>query len=1048
MSYAQQRLWFLDQLDGGKSVAYIVPLALRLRGQLDVPALRAAVNAMIARHEVLRTNFSTVDGEPVQVIHPRLNIDIDVVDLSTADADERENRVAGCMRQQASTVFDLRNDPLVRTLLVRVAADDHVCLLTFHHIIVDGWSLGVITKELSTLYLGFAQHRPTALPHLAIQYLDYAAWQRDEEPTLLNGLKYWKAQLAGLEATLSLPMDFERPPVQCYEGGSHHFAIGPETAARLRAVMAGVTGVTTFMVLLASFAVVLARMSRQTDIAIGSPVANRTRSELEPLVGFFVNTLVLRVDLQGNPTFLELIARVKQMCMQAYAHQEIPFERVVEAVNPERSLAHSPLFQVMFALQTMPEGDICLPGLQASVMPPVVTIAQFDLSVEMREQGERLSGSFDYAKALFTAESIAALSDRWLRVLDAALRDPDTPIENLDMLSPAERRQVLLEFNDNAAAYPPETLLHQLFEEQALRTPDAIALEFENTLISYAELDGRANQLAHWLRAQGVGRDELVAIAAERSIEMVVAVIAVLKAGGAYVPIDPSYPARRIEFMLSDAAPRVLLTESHLGLDAAAAVVLMLDQAREQLAALPRSSVGAVAGVDDLAYIIYTSGSTGQPKGAMNLHRGAVNRIRSTQESYGLRDTDRMLLKTPLSFDDSMRECFWPLMVGARLVIARPEGHKEPDYLVRIIRGKAITATHFVPAMLQAFVNEEQVETCITLRHVIVGGEALPGALLEQFFKKQPGCNLYNLYGPTECGPDVTGWTCRPGAHGGLVPIGRPVANTQAYILNSAMQPVPVGVTGELYIGGTQVGRGYWKRPELTAERFVSDPFSSTPGARLYRTGDLAKWWPDGQIEYVGRADFQVKIRGFRIELGEIEEVFRRDSRVEDAVVVVNSEGETERRLVAYVTGRAGGEPPVDELRRNLKDQLPDHMVPAAIMVLPAMPLLPNGKLDRHSLPAPEFGFQAVCAAPRTPTETMLADVFSDVLQLPKGRIDIHRSFFELGGHSLLAVMLRAAIKRSCGTFVPLATLFMHPTVERLASELERIDLEVRFSVQ
>ncbi len=1041
LSYAQLRLWFLDQLEGGNSVAYIVPLALRLRGLLDVSALRTAVNAMIVRHEVLRTSFATIGDEPVQIIRPQLEVDVSLTDVSTSAPTEREEQVVRHMREQACATFDLRTDPLIRVALVRVAADDHVCLLTLHHIIVDGWSLGVITKELGALYLAFTQRRPASLPELAIQYLDYAVWQRENEEALQSGLTYWKGKLAGLAPTLNLPMDFERPPLQSYDGAAHHFAISPELATRLRVVMARTASVTTFMILLASFAALLARVSGKNDIALGSPIANRTRSELEPLIGFFVNTLVLRVDVEGNPTFLELVERVKQMCLHAYAHQQVPFERVVEAINPERRLAHTPLFQVMFSLQTVPDSDMQLPGLRASVLPPVAIVAQFDLTLEVREQGDRLFGYFEYSTALFTAASIATLSDRWLRLLEAAVCNPDTPIEKLEMLSAIERTQVLLGFNDTAVVYPAGTLLHQLFEEQAARTPDATALEFEGTLVSYADLDGRANQLAHWLRAQGVGRDKMIAIAVQRSVEMIVAMIAILKAGGAYVPIDPDYPTERIKFMLADAAPHVVLTQSHLALNTGEAIVLFLDHEWDHLAGLPRTGVGLVADVDDLAYVIYTSGSTGQPKGAMNLHRGAVNRIRSTQESYGLRDTDRMLMKTPLSFDDSMRECFWPLTVGARLIIARPDGHREPDYLIRIIREKAITVIHFVPAMLQAFVNEDFVATCVTLRHVIVGGEALPSALLDQFFQHLPHCNLYNLYGPTECGPDVTGWTCRPGAYGGgLIPIGRPVANTQAYILNGTMQPVPVGVAGELYIGGVQVGRGYWKRPELTAERFVPDPFSATPGTFLYRTGDQAKWWPDGQIEYLGRVDFQVKIRGFRIELGEIEEMLRQDAQVEDAVVVVNVGIGGEKRLVAYLTGRAGHAPVVEQLRRYLKNCLPDHMVPTAFVVLNAMPLLPNGKLDRQSLPAPSFGSHHVDrVAPRTDTETMLTSVFAEVLQLPVEQISIDHTFFELGGHSLLTIILRAVIKRRCGTTIALATLFLHSTVEQLASEIDCI---------
>lgn len=1043
LSYAQQRLWFLDQLEGCGSSTYVVPLALRLKGWLDITALTAAVNEMIRRHEVLRTVFATVEGQAVQVIKSRLQLEVPVTDVSGLPFEEREDAVLHRMQQEANTGFDLRSGPLVRAGLIRVTEDDHIAMLTLHHIVVDGWSLSVIVSELGTLYSAFSQRWPLSLPELPIQYADYAVWQREQEAELAQELEYWKGQLTGLPPLLTLPTDYDRPPIQSYAGARHCFTLSNELGERLQALNRRTPGVTLFMTLLSAFSIVLARLSGQHDVAVGSPIANRMRSEVEPLIGFFVNTLVLRVDVKGEQTFTELLERVKDVCLQAYAHQQVPFERVVEAINPERNLAHSPLFQVMFALQNIPGGELQLPGIRASLLEPITTVAQFDLTLEIREDGGQLSGSFEYCTALFTAESIERLAGRWIRLLEAVVANPEVPIGRLPFLSTAELARVVVEFNRTQVTYPAETL-HGLFEAQAARTPEAVALVFEGQELSYGELNQRANQLAHWIQAKGVGPDCLVGIAIERSFEMVIGVVATLKAGGAYVPIDPGYPAERIKFMLEDAAPPVLLTQAHLlqvlpinvAMDIA---VLCLDRDWEQVAQLSADCPASGVDSEHLAYVIYTSGSTGQPKGAMNLHRGAVNRLLSTQDSYRLTSADRMLMKTPLGFDDSMRECFWSLMTGGRLVIARPEGHKEPEYLIRLIHEMRITAAHFVPAMLQAFVNEPEVKCCTTLRHVVVGGEALPEQLLQQFFQHLPAARLYNLYGPTECGPDVTGWECRPGAYAGRIPIGRPVANTQIYILNEQREPVPVGVAGELYVGGAQVGRGYWNRPELTAERFVLDPFSSDLSARMYRTGDLAKWWPNGEIEYFGRVDFQVKIRGFRIELGEIEDVLRRHSNVEEVVVVVREESGGDKKLVAYLTASCGETVDVEDLRTYLRDKLPDYMVPAALMVLETMPLLPNGKLDRHSLPAPQYGNTHNYVAPRSEIERTLVAIFAEVLQLRIEQVGVADNFFELGGHSLLVIHLRALIKTRFQQTVPLAKLFEYSTVERLASLFEDI---------
>ncbi|WP_338270568.1 non-ribosomal peptide synthetase, partial [Corallococcus caeni] len=756
---------------------------------------------------------------------------------------------------------------------------------------------------------------------------------------------------------------------------------------------------------------------------------------------FFINTLALRSRLDDGPTFVELLGRVREATLGAYAHQDIPFEKLVEELQPQRDLSRSPLFQVMLTLQNAPRAEEDARAHALSLRPvgqDGSTAAKFDLSFVFTHSPQGLAGSVTYSTALFREDSIRRLVSHLRVLLEAIVLDAGQQVSALPLMEEAERRQVLVDWNATATDFPRDATLHGLIEAQVERTPDAVALEFEGRTLTYRKLDARANQLAHALIAQGVGPEVRVGLLLERSLELVVALLATLKAGGAYVPFDPAYPAQRLTWMLEDARPAVLLAQEHLlsRLPAHEARVLCLDTQWEALALQPRHAPPPRATADGLAYVIFTSGSTGRPKGAMNTHGPVVNRLRWMQSAYDLRPHDVVLQKTPFSFDVSVWEFFWPLMTGARLVVARPGGHQEPAYLARLISEAGVTTLHFVPSMLQVFLEEPGLEACTSLRRVVCSGEALPVELAERCLRRLPWAGLHNLYGPTEAAVDVTFHQCLPGESRRSVPIGRPVANTQIRLLDSRMEPVPVGVPGELFIGGVQVGRGYLGRPELTAERFIPDAFSDTPGARLYRTGDVARWLPDGAIEYVGRADFQVKVRGLRIELGEIEASLEQHPGVQQAVVVAREDATGDKRLVAYVVP-ASASLDIPTVREALRQRVPEYMVPSAFVALEALPLTPSGKLDRNALPAPEVSArdQASYSPPSTPTEEVLATLWSGVLRADRiGRED---DFFALGGHSLLATQLVSRIRSAFSVELPLRALFETPTLSRLALRVE-----------
>jgi amino acid adenylation domain-containing protein len=1070
LSFAQQRLWFLDQLDPGNPV-YNIAAAVRIRGRLNVWALEQSLNEIVRRHEVLRTSFATVDGRPVQVIAPALMLALSVVDLRDRLESEREAEVRRLAAEEAQRPFDLTQGPLLRVSMLQVAEEEQVLLLLLHHIISDGWSMGVLIEELAALYRAFGDGGPSPLPPLPIQYPDFAAWQQQwlQGEVLETQLSYWKRHLAGVPV-LELPTDRPRPVVQPARGARQWLELSKDLTSGLKALSRR-EGVTLFMTLLAAFKTLLYRYTAQEDIVVGSLIANRPWAETEKLIGFFVNTLVLRTDLSGNPSFQELLSRVREVALEAYAHQDAPFERLVEELLPNRDLHHTPLFQVMFALQNAPMQALELPELMLSPLDVDSRTAKFDLTLLMMEEADgRLTGSLEYNTDLFEEPTIMRMIGHFQTLLQGIVAHPECCLSDLPVLTEPERRQLLLEWNSTQLDYPQQACVHELFEAQVERTPAATAVVFEDAALSYRELNRRANQLAHYLRALGVGPEVRVGICLERSLELMVGVLGILKAGGAYVPLDPEYPTERLAFMLQDAQVPVLLSQSSLldrcrGFDGPShlsnresqmtdcrtepdpsAPLPLVHSVNPQIVcldadwpAVAQHSTETVAGnvrPQNLIYVIYTSGSTGQPKGVMITHRGIVSHMAWMQRALRHKPADRVMHRTPLSFDGSVWELWWPLLVGGRLILARPGGHKDSAYLVKLIQEQHVTAVEFVPSLLRVFVEETGVEQCQSLEQVISGGEALPADLVERLCARLEA-QLHNLYGPTEASIDTTSWSCERDRQERVIPIGRPINNVQVYLLDKHQQPVPVGVAGQLHVTGTGLGRGYLNRPELTAEKFIPNPFSQEPGARMYKTGDLVRYRPDRNIEFLGRLDHQVKVRGFRIELGEIEAVLGQHAAVQEVVVLARQDTPGDPRLVAYVVPKPEAAPAIHDLRRSLKQRLPDYMVPSAFVMLEAMPLTPSGKVDRRALPAPQRPErQPGFVAARTPTEEILASLWSEVLGL--GPVGVQDNFFELGGHSLLATKLMSRLRQTFQLDLPLRALFEEPTIAELSETIEK----------
>ncbi|NJM18316.1 MAG: amino acid adenylation domain-containing protein, partial [Richelia sp. SM1_7_0] len=957
LSFAQQRLWFVEQLTQVSQV-FDVPIIASLKGSLNIAALQCAINELVRRHEILRTSFTSVEGQPVQIVHPTLSLSLPVVDLQGLTEAKREIEIQRVINNvEASQLFNLSEIPLLCCFLIRSNKEEHILLCLIHHIITDGWSVGVFSNELTVLYEAFCQNQPSPLPELPIQYADFAVWQRQylQGKVLDNLLTYWKQKLSGNLPILQLPTDHPRPAIQTFSGKRKSFFLSQDLTRGLKALNRN-EDATLFMTLLAAFKTLLHRYSGQDDILVGSPIANRNQNDTEQLIGFFLNTLVLRTGFSGDPSFQELLRHIRETTLGAYAHQDMPFELLVDELQPQRNLSYTPLFQVLFVLH-----NVTIPALEMagvifeSVVNDNIPNVMFDLVLHATEREEGIDAALDYNTDLFEENTICRMVDHLQKLLEGIVANPQQRLSELPLLRESEQHQLLREWNNTEAEYPL-LCIHEIFEAQVERTPDAIAVVFEEQQLTYSELNAKANQLAHYLQQLGVKPEVLVGICVERSLDMVIGLLAILKAGGAYVPLDPNYPQKRLAYMLEDSQPSVLLTQQYLleSLPPHKSQVICIDSGWEQIASESTENPASNTTIDNLAYVIYTSGSTGKPKGVMNSHSGICNRLLWMQDTYQLTSADAVLQKTPFSFDVSVWEFFWTLMTGARLVVAQPEGHRDPNYLVNLIRKQQVTTLHFVPSMLQAFLEAEGLEKCQSLVRVIASGEALPAQLQERFFNRL-NAQLHNLYGPTEAAVDVTYWQCKKDklSNQNTVPIGQPIANIQIYILDKYLKSVPMGVTGEVYIGGVGIARGYLNRPDLSAEKFIPNPFS-TQATRLYKTGDLARYLPSGDIEYIGRIDNQVKVRGLRIELGEIEAVITQYPAVRETVVVVREDKVDSQRIIAYVVAQTEQTLAISQLRSFLESNLPNYMVPAAFVTLEALPLTPNGKVDRKALPAPD----------------------------------------------------------------------------------------------
>jgi amino acid adenylation domain-containing protein/thioester reductase-like protein len=1073
LSYAQQRLWFLDQFEPNSSF-YNIPIGLRLVGTLNITALKQSLIEIVHRHEALRTNFVAVDRQPTQIIQIEPNWSVTVVDLQHLPTSEQEITAQKLIQQQANQPFDLASDALIRATLVLLSQTEQWLLVCMHHVVCDGWSLGVFAQELVALYNAFSQvktslrsqsvtqtdatrsllpQRGTPLAPLPIQYADFALWQRQwlVGDVLQSQLSYWEQQLKDAPALLSLPTDRPRPAVQTYNGTHQEFALSVELTGKLTK-LSQEQGCTLFMTLLAAFDTLLYRYTGQEDILVGSPIANRDRTEIEGLIGFFVNTLVMRTNLTENPTFSELLTRVRDMAMEAYSHQYLPFEMLVEALQPERDLSHTPLFQVMFVLQNAPTSGLEMSNLNVSSLPVKLTTSRFDLTLIMQNSPTGLIGLWEYSTDLFDASTIDRMTSHFVTLLESIVANPQQQISQLPLLSEVEQQKLLVEWNDTQVDYPLHKCIHQLFEEQVELTPDEVAVEFKEQQLTYNQLNCRANQLAHHLRSLGVGADILVGLCVERSLEMVIGLLGILKAGGAYVPLDPEYPTERLSFILEDTQAKVLLTQRSLldRLPPNQTQLVCLDTDAELISQCSQDNLITGVQANNLGYIIYTSGSTGQPKGIAMNQLALCNLILWHPDNLKIACRAKTLQFASINFDVSFQEIFTTWCSGGTLFLITEELRHDTSNLLRVIQEKAIQRMFLPVVGLQQLaefaVGSELVNT--HLREIITAGEQLQiTPAISKWLSQLSDCTLHNHYGPSESHvatsftlPNlVDTWPPLP-------PIGRPISNTQIYILDKYLQPVPIGVQGELYIAGVLLARDYLNRPELTQEKFIPNPFSTDPDSRLYKTGDLARYLADGNIESLGRIDNQVKIRGFRIELGEVEAVLSQHTNVQASCAVVREDTPGDKRLVAYIVPQPEQRVSVNVVRSFLKEKLPEYMLPSAIVILEALPITSNGKLDRRALPAPDLQSQLSdkYVAPRNPIEEILSVIWAQVLKVDL--VGIHDNFFELGGHSLLATQLVSRVRTNLKVELPLRSLFAAPTIAQLSQNIQQLqqqDLEL-----
>ncbi|GAA6624132.1 amino acid adenylation domain-containing protein [Scytonema sp. NUACC26] len=1033
LSFAQQRLWFINQL-ALNSPVYNIPIIINLTGHINVVVLEKSLNEIIRRHEVLRTNFVVNEGRPVQVIKPAILLTLSVEDLQEFSESERTKEVQRLSTLLAQQSFDLSSEPLWRAKLLHLAEQEHRLLLTLHHIIADGWSTGILIKELAALYEAFSQGRPSPLPELPIQYVDFTYWQHQwlQSERIQPLLEYWKQQLGGDLPVLNLPTDRPRLPVQTFNGAQARLAL-PQALTQELKKLSHQEGVTLFMTLLAAFKTLLYRYTGQIDILVGSPIASRNRAEIESLIGFFVNVLVLRSKLDGKLSFRELLFRVKSTALEAYVHQDLPFGKLVEELQPERDLSYNPLFQVMFVLQNMPLPTPKLSNISIVGQESYSGTAKFDLTLFMEDSEQGLVATGEYNTDLFNADTITRMLGHFQTMLEGIIANPNNAIVDLPLLTASEKHQLIVDWNDTKTDYPCNQCIHQLFEQEVERTPNSIAVVFENQQLTYRELNNQANRVAHYLQKLGVKPEVLVGICMERSLSMVVGLLGILKAGGAYLPLDPAYPKERLAFMLADAQVTVLLTKQSLTekLPTDGLRVVCLDTHWEKIG--DESSKNSLSKInsDNLAYAIYTSGSTGKPKGVAIEHRSASALLGWAKKFFSIEVLAGVLATTSICFDLSVFEIFVPLSYGGKIILVENALH-----LPTSSQALEVTLINTVPSVITELLSVDGIPDSV---HTInLAGEPLQNKLVQQLYKKDNIQQVVNLYGPSEDTTYSTFALLQKGSND-IPPIGCPIANTEIYLLDRYLQPVPVGVPGELYIGGTGLARGYLNRSELTALKFIPNPFSKKLGARLYKTGDLARYRGDGTLEFLGRIDHQVKIRGHRIELGEIEETLGQHPEVQETVVLMREDTPGNRLLVAYFVAKIETKIFTDDLRHFLRQQLPDYLVPSAFVQMKALPLTTNNKVDRRALPVPDInrpelteGYQA----PRSKLEQTIATVWQELLHLEK--VGVNDNFFDLGGHSLLMVQVNNKLQEILHKNLLIVEMFQNPTINSLAQYLSQ----------